>query len=199
MNAPGISVKGFTLNADNMMVSKSDEMVTHLYKKAFSGIKHYILHNSGRIEDAEDIFQDALVILLRKMEDEHFRLTCSIETFIFSVCRFLWYHKLDKQRRFSVFCQPESKNCDNSDEDSESSDFHDELLRLLRLNFARLDEKSKQTLTFYMNHTPNKETTQLMGYKHRGYAKARKYLCKEKLKALIFNDPDYKKLQVELN
>jgi DNA-directed RNA polymerase specialized sigma24 family protein len=53
----------------------SNNIYIELYKNYFSNIKSYILKNSGTIQDAEDNFQDTLIVIIEKMKDENFHLT----------------------------------------------------------------------------------------------------------------------------
>jgi RNA polymerase sigma factor (sigma-70 family) len=178
--------------------AKKEELVGQLYKKLYKKINFYVISNSGLGEDAEDVFQDALIVLLDKIDAGTLHLTCAIETYFFSVCKNLWYHKLANMQKSRHFQEYEMFEHAKAAISSDTYDMHDELLRLMKYHFSRLDEKSRQTLNLYMNGTPNKETTALMGYNNKDYAKTRKFICKEKLKSLIMNDPDYKKLHVEM-
>lgn len=63
----------------------------------FSVVKKYILKNSGSKHEAEDIFQEALIIFCRKVNEPQFELRCSINTYIFSVCKLLWLDELKKR------------------------------------------------------------------------------------------------------
>jgi RNA polymerase sigma factor (sigma-70 family) len=178
--------------------ARKEELVSMLYKKLYKKINFYVISNSGLSEDAEDVFQDALIVLLDKIDAGTLRLSCAIETFFFSVCKNLWFHRLANMQKSKHFQEYMTFDQAKASVSSDSYDMHDELLRLMRYHFSRLDEKSRQTLDLYMSGTPNKETTALMGYRNKDYAKTRKFICKEKLKSLIINDPAYKRLHLEM-
>jgi len=179
-------------------ISKRNEMIQGLYRKFFKQVKFYILNNSGMSEDAEDVFQDALIILINKMDNGTLNLSCSVETFLFSVCKNLWFHHLSRMHKVHEYKDGQMKEHIISAISAESYDVHDELLRLMRCHFSRLDSASKQTLELYLSKTPNKETTSMLGYKNKHYAKTRKFVCKERLKSMIMKDPEYKKLEFEI-
>lgn len=48
-----------------------------LYRKYFGYTRKFVLSNKGNSEDAEDVFQDALIILYEKLYDDDFKAyTC---------------------------------------------------------------------------------------------------------------------------
>lgn len=181
-----------------LSLSDRNNIIQRLYKNIFKQINFYITCNSGRDEDAEDIFHDALIVLMNKMDNGTLKLSCSIETFLFAICRNLWYHKLSHVNRMHEYRENHRKERIMAAMETESYDVHDELLRLMRFHFSRLDETSKKTLDQYLHKVPNKETTEMMGYKNKHYAKTRKFICKERLKNMIMKDPEYKKLELEM-
>lgn len=65
-----------------------------LYAQHFPKIRHYIVNNNGSHSDAEDIFQDAMIVLVQKVRQEDFVLRAALGTFIFAVCRNLWLKKI---------------------------------------------------------------------------------------------------------
>ena len=56
--------------------------------------------NGGRPQDAEDVFQEALIILVGKIRKSDFKLTAKLSTYLFSVCRFLWKDKRKENYMF---------------------------------------------------------------------------------------------------
>ncbi|NCP85367.1 MAG: sigma-70 family RNA polymerase sigma factor [Bacteroidetes bacterium] len=65
-----------------------------LYKNYYKSIEYYILNNSGTQNDAEDIFQDAMLVLLDKLNRDDFRLTATLKTYLFAICKNLWFKRL---------------------------------------------------------------------------------------------------------
>ena len=69
--------------------------------------------------------------------------------------------------------------------------------RLFQQHFLRLSEDCKKILQLFLAKTSLKEIAEIMGFKTEKYAKTRKFMCKEKLKNAIINDPNFKKYLVE--
>ena len=51
-----------------------------LYKENFAMVNSFVTNNNGRSVDAEDIFQDTMMVLLEKLKQDNFQLTASIKT-----------------------------------------------------------------------------------------------------------------------
>ena len=63
-----------------------DEALDELYRN-FPAFKNSFIKSGGNKLDAEDIFQDALLILIEKVTDRDFILTCNVNSYLFSICR----------------------------------------------------------------------------------------------------------------
>jgi RNA polymerase sigma factor (sigma-70 family) len=69
-------------------------VIGELYKNNFKKISKFVLSNSGSIADAEDLFQDTMIVLIEKIRHEQFQLTASIDTYMYSISKNLWLKKL---------------------------------------------------------------------------------------------------------
>ena len=80
-----------------------------LYTLYYPTVELYILKSSGTIEDAKDIFQDAIIILLEKLEREDFVLTASLKTYIVAICKNIWLKKY-RDKKTQHFVQIDETN-----------------------------------------------------------------------------------------
>lgn len=91
---------------DNPLLSrlKSDDNTAFgvLYEHCFPAIAAYIINNCGKTEDAEDIFQEALIVLRDKIRQPGFLLTATIKTYLFSIARNLWLKRLRDNKLLPV-------------------------------------------------------------------------------------------------
>lgn len=65
-----------------------------LYEGYFGYTKKFVLNNSGSMEDAEDIFQDALVILYEKLYFDKFNASGCLGSYVMGISKNLWLKKL---------------------------------------------------------------------------------------------------------
>ncbi len=65
-----------------------------LYKFYYPSVRNFILKNNGTADDAKDIFQETLCVLLEKVPKDDFTLTSSLKTYIFAISSNLWLKRL---------------------------------------------------------------------------------------------------------
>ena len=68
-----------------------------LYSSYFVFTKRFVLNNKGSDEDAEDIFQDALIVLYEKLCADNFQVYTCLENYVTGIAKNLWLKKLRKQ------------------------------------------------------------------------------------------------------
>lgn len=172
-------------------------IIRYVYKEYYPTIKFLITTNSGTETDAEDVFQDALVVLFKKIAREDLILTSSFKTFLYSICRNLWLQRLDRRVFSNEFLEMEdlSELQENLYLDQPEEE-HDKY-KLFQQHFLRLSEDCQKILQLFLGKTSLKEIAEIMGFKTEKYAKTRKFMCKEKLKNSIINDPNFKKYLVD--
>lgn len=90
--------------------SENNKAFGELYKRYFDMVKCYVLNNSGQLNDAEDVFQDAMIVLLEKLRHDNFILTSSLKTYIMAISKNLWLKRLrgkNQEFDFSKMYQPD--------------------------------------------------------------------------------------------
>lgn len=171
------------------------QILKSFYNRNFNIILSYVTRNSGNENDAEDIFQDALISLyqfLKKEETLHLR--CSIHTYFYSICRNLWISKL--RRAGKVSCCGKINEIALELEPSILEDVEvKEQEQLYRKHLLSLNCKCKNILFLFFEGKSMKEISKLTNYSE-GYVRKRKFECKEYLIQLIENDPMYKELML---
>lgn len=71
-----------------------DVSFNHLYQDNFYKIYKLVKNNKGQKADAEDLFQDAMLVLVEKLRTDDFYLTASINTYLYAICKNLWFKRL---------------------------------------------------------------------------------------------------------
>ena len=166
--------------------------INSLYEKYYPGIKKYVESNSGGEDDAMDIFQDATMVLYKKLKDPDFELTSSAYTFLYAVARNLWLKVLKKRRTQGV--TSDTENVSTSEEEIENAIFQKEKYDLFRKKLNQLGEGCQQILRLFFDGKSMKEISTIMSISEK-YARKRKFQCKEKLIDSIKSDPVYRELR----
>jgi len=174
---------------------RSDYIIRFIYKDFFPLIKFLVTENGGTEEDAEDIFQDGIIIIYNKISLNQFVLTSSFKTYMYSVCRNLWLQKLNKRKAiFDKLTDLEEYIDVPKDLLQEASVEETELHRIIQIHFLSLAEDCQKLLRLFSKSISLREIATILGFKTEKYAKTRKYMCKEELKRRIANDPRSQKL-----
>lgn len=64
-----------------------------LYERSFPMVAKMIQRTGGNLNDAQDVFQDALVIFFEKIKDEQLELKNSPNAYVLGIAKHLWYQK----------------------------------------------------------------------------------------------------------
>lgn len=174
-------------------IKKGDKQgIKEIYSTYLPRITSFILKNNGTEDDAKDIFQEAIIVFFKKIKTGNFTLTASFYTYLYGICRNLWFQKLQKNHKKTVTFSTEWEFKD--DTDVEQIIQTEERHKLFRAKFRELSENCQKLLQLFFQRTPMKEIVKIMGYGSLSYAKKRKFECKEKLVALVQNAPQFKDL-----
>ena len=171
-------------------------ILQYIYKQYYYNINYFIRKNQGSEDDASDIFQEAIIIIYRKIKENDLIFEkSSFKSYLFSVCRFLWLKQLEKRR-----VEKEKLNDTLPYQDDLYDDNLNELVEknerygLYQKHFSTLSTDCQKLLQLFFEKVPLKEIAKVMGYKSEKYAKKRKYKCKELLINRIKQDAEFKKI-----
>ena len=79
----------------------NNEQAFKLLYKYFPKIRSYLLKFGASKQEAEDIYHDALYILINKLNDPGFILTSSVNTFLFGICKHK-YISLHREKKKNI-------------------------------------------------------------------------------------------------
>jgi RNA polymerase sigma factor (sigma-70 family) len=145
-------------------------------KLIFSQIKY---RNAG-VEDARDLFHEAFIILLEKIEIGEHQEKFSIRNYLIGIAKNLWNNKLNSRKResvtddFTAFEDWDSVSC-------EEDYLADEKKNLVRDLLGAIDEKCKKILLLWMNSYKMEEIATTLNLSSHKIARKYKYRCHKKL------------------
>ncbi|MDD4645788.1 MAG: sigma-70 family RNA polymerase sigma factor [Bacteroidales bacterium] len=176
--------------------TSDSNVLEYVYKKYFSIVRFFVIKNSGTDEDAKVVFQEAIILIYKKLKHESLDLTCSFKTYLYSVCRLLWLKQLE-QRKVRSEVISDNQVFVQLDDDLEDMATEQEQFRIYQKHFQLLHKDCQQILQLFLKKVPLKDIAQMMNIKSDKYLKKRKYECKEALVKRIQNDPDFKRVRNE--
>ena len=171
------------------IASSNSKILEEIYQKYSKAIIKLVKENNGTSEDAKDVIQESLIIIYKKAQDEDFQLTSSFLTYFYSIARFVWWKMLKKKKRKEVSIDENLGLIEDSNVEAAILKREEYAFYLSKLN--DLGNQCRQLLEYHTEGRKVKEIVQLMGFSSEGYARKRKYTCKEKLIKLIKKDQKY--------
>lgn len=169
----------------DLVRQRDQDELTRIYKDVYPMVLKYVTANTGSREDAQDIFQDAFYILIKKAEHPDFILTSELSTFLVGIAKNLWLKKLTRAKVDLTDYKIETE-----DEVEESvTEREDEKLRQVRhMSFAltELGEPCKSILVqYYFLKQTMQEIAAIFHYTNAENAKNQKYKCLQRLKKIV--------------
>jgi RNA polymerase sigma factor (sigma-70 family) len=167
------------------------EVLRYVYKQYFPMVRYFIIRNQGSEEDAEDIFQEAMVAVCQRVKRKNLDLDCAFKTYFYSVVRHMWLQYLDRNK-----IQFEYSDMDEFLvlEDKEIYEDFQSKKAIFQRRFLDLTELCQKVLLMVVDGKSYEEIARTLGYKGKKYAVKRKYECMKSLINRVLNDPEYKRL-----
>jgi len=185
------------------MDASKDEYISYLLTNDTVGVKKIydtylpkvesILGGMGcSKDDAWEIFQEGLIVILKKAQSPDFQLSSSFYTFLVSICKFKWFNESKKKHKKNV-------TIDSIGTLKDSEDIMETMLKLERFELykskmSELDPVCKDLFELFFRKVPLKEIAVQLDLKTENAAKQKKYKCQKKLLEKIKNDVKFRQL-----
>lgn len=157
-----------------------------LYKKYFDSLAAYIRSNQGNDQDAEDFFQECVVVFIDAVKNNKFRGDSKITTFLHAVMRNLWLNELKRRKRALNRETRYYEENPKVEESAHSSVRENEVKKEVAALLQKLGENCQKILhLLYYQDKPYKEIYLEMGYENEQIARNMKYKCMKKMHKLL--------------
>lgn len=168
-------------------------MINAIYENNLPKVVSFVLTNTGSKQDAEDIFQKALLQLATRHKARPFEIKSSFEAYLFTVCKNLWRRELNStQKRVTKQSLTEPSY---DPRDIALSALEQERWELFANCFKLLSDNCRSVLKMFFNKIPYSQIVDKMGYNSETVARQRVFKCKAKLIALVRKDTSYDSLK----
>lgn len=177
-----------TLREDQKLLNQlkigNEKAWSMLYQKGnYPVIKNYIVRNNGKVDDAKDIYQDAIIILYKKVLQNDFLLSSSISTYIYGIAKNLWLKRLNKQQVVSNFDLANIETIPNEEENKENFEIN---LENVQKAVDKIGDPCKTLLQlFYFQKKTMEEIASRLKYNNPNTAKQQKYKCIIRLRKML--------------
>jgi RNA polymerase sigma factor (sigma-70 family) len=177
------------LNPDSRildLIRKGDEgALVDLYRSSRRPVSAFVTRNSGSSDDAEDVLQEALIVLWERVRSGRFEYTAQLGTFVFATARNLWLRRLARMRRERPGI-PDGIDVPDDRDSALDIMMESERSRLLERALHQLGEPCRELLMlFYWEELSLNDIAQRMGFANADTVKSKKYQCKKALRRLV--------------
>ena len=168
-----------------------ERALAHLYRLHWPMVSHFVLQNSGAEDDAQDVYQEGVMVFYEKVRDGSLELSCQIKTYLYAVCRRLWLKRLTSRSRFGVRLLDDEEHgpylTTGAEEDLLAAEEQDRRFATMSEALTHLGEPCRSLLEgFYLLDKSMQDLTAEFGYTNADNAKNQKYKCLVRLKKLFF-------------
>ncbi len=171
---------------------RDNRVLQYIYKNSFNAVKQLVVHNAGSDSDAEDIFQETLIIIFKKLRDDNdFQLTANFTTYLYSIARLIWLKHLKQIKKIEI--DPLNRDMEERIEFEEPLPVEDKDLRMAiyQRTLSQIPEDCQKILRLTAEDVTSREIARRLGFRSEGYVRKRRHFCKEYLVNKIKDDAEY--------
>lgn len=177
----------------NGLKAKNEKVILEIYTQIFPNVKRFVLNNKGAQEDAEDVFQKALIQIMARVQAQHLEIKSSFDGYLFTACKNLWRRDLNKSKlkvtnSEVVELKSEARDLALSVLEQERWEFFQEKLNLI-------SDNCKEILKQFFNKVPYKVIAEKLSYTSENVVRQRVFKCKNKLTEMIQTDNRFNQLK----
>lgn len=165
----------------------SNEVLTALYKKYYNIVLKLIVSNNGSADEAQDIYQETIIVVFENVRKPEFELNCQLQTYIYSIAKRLWLKQLKKNGKTFLFKEDEENEVADVSGDLNDHVKKEEDILKMNQSMALLGEPCNTIINdFYVLKLSMDEIAEKFGYTNSDNAKTQKYKCLQRLKKYFF-------------
>ena len=170
--------------------AKPDAAIRYLYRTQFRITASYIRQNSGTIEDAEDIFQEVILVFIEILKKDKFRGESSVSTFLYALSRNIWLNELNKRDKSKKRDKKFEIEKGTTDLDVSHAIANREINIQLMEQMDKLGETCRKILlAFYFESMSIREILMSLNYENEQVVRNKKYKCLKQLEQMIAGQP----------
>ena len=174
------------------LINSDSKTIKSIYKDNFYKIKSFVLKNSGQHQDAEDIFQKALLQLAVRYKRDKFVINTSFEAYLFTVCKNLWRRELNKSK--NKVTKDHLVELKDDNEDIALAILEQKRWELFTDSLELISENCKQILKLFFAKVSYADMVVKFNYSSETVVRQRVFKCKNSLKEYVKKDKRFKNL-----
>lgn len=161
-------------NIKTGVAAERKQQITELYKNTFPLVARFVSRRGGNMQDAKDVFHDALIIFYEKQQRQEVT-AASQEAYLLGITKYLWFRKFNSE--VSRHGLDETTAVIPADELSGGE--HNSIISFLERTGKRCMDLLK---SFYYDKQSMEQIREQFGYGSVRSATVQKYKCLEKVR-----------------
>ncbi|MBK8568208.1 MAG: sigma-70 family RNA polymerase sigma factor [Saprospiraceae bacterium] len=151
-------------------------------------VENWVLGHGGSREEAQENFQDALVIFDRNVRSNKYEGTGTWEGYFFGIARFCWFERRRRLKPATTELLP--VHLDKKAESFEVQFMEEERKEVLRQALENMGGRCKEILTLYKSGISYQEMAEHLGMSSAEMAKKECYRCRQRFREYLLQRPD---------
>ncbi|PSR53064.1 RNA polymerase subunit sigma-70 [Adhaeribacter arboris] len=157
----------------------SRQALEFIYSTYWPMIANFVRLNNGSPEEAEDLYQEGVIILYEQVKKGNFSMNSSLKTYLYAICRNKWLSKLKKQ--VPITDVEEQLQQIPMEEPAMDTPYVEEAA--LKQAIESLGEPCRSVIVgFYYHKLSLEQLAADLNYSNANVAKQQKFRCVERLK-----------------
>lgn len=175
------------------LVQGDSRIILEIYKTCFPHVRNFVVQNSGKLEDAEDIFQKALMQISIRYKREEFEIKSSFQAYLYVVCKNLWRRDLNKSKHRVT--NDGIVELVDEEKDQAMALLEQKRQELFTEKLQEISENCKKILSLFFAKIPYIKIAKEHGYSSETVVRQRVFKCKKQLINLIKKDKRFQSLK----
>lgn len=177
-------------NLEDLIISeirkKNNRVLHQLYKTHYPMILNLVMTNNGTEPEAKDVYQETIIAFYERLQQNDFRLTCKIKTYLYAVCKRKWLKYLSEKKKSGIRINHLETFPEIEDEISRIEE-NEKQFEIMKKALKELGEPCNTIIQdFYIHDLSMDQIRDKFGYTNADNAKNQKYKCLQRLKKMFF-------------
>ncbi len=166
------------------------QVLNQIYKEYAPKVSSWVLKNGGQLEEAKDLFQEALIAMYDKSSKGDFQLPCAFGAYFMGVVRYKWLDRKSKKNRDQEVRNENLRRYTDENDPNiedlliETEQAHRQTQKL-EASFQQLSELCQQLLTLIKGGRSTEDILQQLSFSSANALYRRKNACLERWKTLL--------------
>lgn len=171
------------------LVNNDTAIINEIYQRSAAKVKSWITYNNGTVDDAADVFQEALVDIYKQAKYKSLELTCPFEPYILLICKRKWLNEIKKRSIIPVTNREEDLLHIADDTFANADDLEKQQKQSAAFNeaFNKLGTRCQEVISWSMKGEAQEKVAEALGVTY-GYLRKKKSECMASLIKLVQSD-----------